>query len=92
MGLALEKIYATRVFFVERGRVQGASMNVGTKPVFSNYGMVIPPWLSGMGETKRGGFVFYLNKLVFIVFCTSWRILFIFDSFSANCFTLVLCK
>ncbi len=51
--------------------------------VFSNYRMVMLPWLSGMGETKRGGFVFYFSKLFFIVFCTSWRILFIFHSFSS---------
>ena len=54
-GLALEKINATRVFFVERGRGQGASVNVeqSRRVVFSNYGMVMPPLLSGMGGKKK---------------------------------------
>ena len=58
MGLALEKINATRVFFVERGRGHGASVNVeqSRRVVFSNHGMVVAPWLSGIGEAKRGRF------------------------------------
>ena len=66
MGLALEKINATRVFFVERGRGQGASVNVkqSRQMVLSKY---------RMAERNRGGekvavLCSLLSKLFLFVF------------------------